>query len=188
MSPYDLRRYHPLAVAMIVGIPLVAIGLIVWDLSRGGSAREPTDVGSTVVVLDVCPSEKIEDWRHAAEVLHARYGLHTEVTDSACDGPPIRNEAQARSYTDQVDPYRRELPDGWQAITASVGQPVESAVIYVDRTKSTPCTYVHELLHVHGLGIAVDGKDGHASSGILSAECGIGWALVDAVIARRAAP
>ena len=187
MSPYDLRRYHPIAVALIVGIPLVGIALIAWDLSRGGSAREPTDVGSLVTRWTACPSVDVAPWLEAAAEVEA-HGLHTPVEAGPCDGPPAIGEVQIRDEGDQVDPLREQVPVTSSAHLVSVGRPVEYGVIYSRRYSSMGARR-GELLHGHGIGLAVDGVDGHASSGVLDREHGgISWALVDAVIARRTQP
>lgn len=184
MSPYDLRRYHPIAVALIVGIPLVGLGLIVWDLSRGGSEREPTDVGSLVTRWTVCPSADPVPWLEAAAEVEA-HGLPTPLASGPCDGPPEVGEIHIRDEGDQVDPFREAVPDGSSAHLASAGRPVERGVIYARRFAGLPARR-GELLHGHGLGLKVDGVDGHASSGVLNkAHDGIGWELVDAVIAKR---
>lgn len=189
MSPYDLRRYHPIAIALIVGIPLIALGLIAWDLSRGGSERLPTDYGSTVTRWTVCPSIlNPEAWVDAAAVVEG-LGLPTPIAGGPCDGPPEIGEVQIRYEGDQVDPFREPVPDGYIAHLASVGRPVERGVIYVDTRQAGDATREGELVHSHGIGIKrEDGSSGHASSGRLNEHHdGLGWALVERVIAARSA-
>lgn len=186
MSPYDLRRYHPAAVAIMAVVTLGIVASLVYVCAGGGDPRPPTDVGSLVTTWTVCPSADPVRWLDAAAELEA-HGLHTPMSSGPCDGGPEQHEVQIRDAGDQVDPLRAQLVDGMAAHAVTLGQPVVSGVIYVDRLDARPCTYPHELLHTHGIGVAVDGVDGHATAGLLARDCSgsQSWRLVDLVIAAR---
>lgn len=186
MSPYDLRRYHPIQQVLIVGIPVAFVLLGIYVCAGGGDPRPPSDVGSLVTSWTVCPSADPVRWLDAAAELEA-HGLHTPIASGPCDDAPGQHEVQIRDAGDQIDPLRAQLPDGYAAHTVTLGQPVVSGVVYVDRLDARPCTYPHELLHTHGIGVAVDGVDGHATAGLLARDCSESqsWRLVDLVITAR---
>lgn len=150
---------------IVVGIPAIGIGAIIYDVSMGDQHKDATYVPPLINEVHLCPSlrnnTKKDFSKSAAKYRKETNCLPPTIVDDLCVGAPGPGIMQVRSCNDIVSSYPAGCPTDY-VDTVSFNDLGTSGVTYLEQTS---INIVHHTLgHIIGLGRATpERKDGHST-------------------------
>jgi hypothetical protein len=169
------------AKALVIAIPVIGIGAILYDLVTGGGHDTAPWADSGIREVHVCPSalDGLLPLHHAAQDWERRTTCDVPtVTLDPCTDLPGDGEAQVRGCHDLVSlqtpqgvAYSAGCPAGY-ADTVGHHPTAPRAVAYWDILGDRPGTAAHILGHIDG--------HGHTTAGgsVMASQAGTRWTYV----------